>query len=112
MFVVSDMSQGIPDRNIKTEAWISVAADGKANGSNLSMSHVDSWMLVDKQKVVIAEKIFSEEVQKVMGREGVRLRVDVLRDVRQWFEAEDMRGLSAYSRFQHTCACVIGFLMV
>ena len=93
--------KGIPDRNIKTEAWISVAADGKANGSNLSMSHVDSSMLVDKQKVVIAEKIFSEEVQKVMEERGFVSESTFCEIVRQWFEAEDMRGLSAYSRFQH-----------
>ena len=51
--------KGIPERGIKTEAWLSVAQDGKSNGSNLNMSHVDSTMMVDKQKVIIAEKMFS-----------------------------------------------------
>ena len=48
--------KGIPERGIRTDAWIDVARDGKTNGSNLNMSHVDSNMMIDKQKVVVAER--------------------------------------------------------
>ena len=96
--------KGIPERGINTEAWLSVARDGKLNGSNLNMSDVNSTMMMDKQKVIIAEKMFSREVQAVMEIRGFVEEARFCHVMRDRWEAEDMRGLSAATRYHRRMA--------
>ena len=89
---------GIPQRNIYTEAWLNVARDGKTNGSSLNMAHVDPDMLVDKQSVAMAEQIFSAEVEAVMESRNFTAEAKFCHLVREWYEAEDCRGISSMER--------------
>jgi hypothetical protein len=83
---------GIPERKISKDAWIYVA---RSNLTKLKVAHVVD--LIDKQSDSIAKETFSKEVEETM-RLKFPSEAYFCQLIREFYEAEDEPGLSAFER--------------
>lgn len=77
-------------------AWVKVAQANRENGTGLSLAMVDD--MIDKQNEAFARATFSLKVENVMRTNGDHAEADLCKVFREWFEAEDDRGLSSHER--------------
>ena len=87
---------GIEDRNLKRSSWLEVAKECKTNKTSLNRSVIED--VIDKQNVGYALKLFSLKVEQVLEEKGKLHEARFCRVIREWYEAEDDRGIAVAER--------------
>lgn len=81
---------------VSSEGWKAAA---RSNETDLSMAMVED--LIDKQSVLNARNHFSEKVEDWMRKHGYEQAAELTQIIREWYDAEDTPGISAYSRVKY-----------
>ena len=87
---------GIEDRNLKRSSWLEVAKECKTNKTSLNRSVIED--VIDKQNVGYALKLFSLKVEQELEEKGKLHEARFCRVIREWYEAEDDRGITVAER--------------
>ena len=92
-------TSGLPGCNVQRKAWETAAL---CPTTNLNISLITEC--VDKQSVPYARRIFEIDVEEAMHSYGYHKEATFCHLVREWFEAEDDRGIGAFIRCQRRMA--------
>ena len=84
---------------LKKQAWEDVAASGK---TTLNIALITDC--VDKQNVAKARRIFDKDVEECMQQMGYTKESIFCKIMREWFDAEDDKGISATERCRRRLA--------
>ena len=93
-------SKGISGLGVHKEAWHEIATSD--NDCGLSPPIV--MHLMDRQSNAYAKKVFGEDVEKELHKNGRHREADFTRVFRRWYEAEDDAGISVSERHNRRIA--------
>lgn len=91
--------KGLPGMAIDKNGWKHIAQNSRENKTGLSLSMVDD--LIDRQSNAIAQKTFSEVVEKELIKAGYMNEGILCKVIRNWYRAEDEAGLTVNERMQY-----------
>ena len=89
---------------LKRQAWVDVA---KSKNTNLSIAMIDvnkDGKILDQQNDKYVRTMFSDEVEDELTLMGYSSEAKFTRLLREWYEAEDLPGISAEGRCKRALA--------
>ncbi|KAL5016421.1 hypothetical protein ScPMuIL_006010 [Solemya velum] len=89
---------GMKAAGIDRQAWVKVAKENRQNKTGLTLAHVED--LIDKQSCAYALTTFSEKVEAEMRKNGDVNEAEFTHTFRQWYESEDLAGISQDERIR------------
>ena len=92
-------TSGIPDAGLSRKAWKKAALSSE---TTLNIALITDC--VDKQSVPYACKVFAKDVENYMIKSNDLKEAEFTKLIREWFEAEDERGLTAVERCKRRLA--------